>query len=807
MIRRTRKLGITIVLAIAVFLTGYSASAEPIDEETMTFLKRRAPAVLEAIKLQGREGGEDLGEARERAIELREMFLEEKEQKGEEWAEVLLGLEDVEAEIEVLLWRFKEDKIGEDKGEAALLRLLKKQIALLNKVDRMEIERLQEETDEMEEELQWRIENPEVALRERFEETLRDLDLSDEDVEEEEMEDDEKVGPVYTPAPEDRAGQKDELHGITFDFGKDIRPTLEHYCFDCHDSASAKGDIDLESALAQTPLVRNRLLWENVAERVKMGDMPPKKKAQPSDADRLKLRAWLAAEIGGFNYSTVRNPGYVPARRLTREEYNRTIRDLVGLDLRPADDFPMDFSGTSGFSNSANTLFLQTAHLDRYFTAAESVIDEVRADGEAWENLAGKPEAASETIARFMRRAYRRLPTEAEIKEVTQRYEASLADKRSQPDALADAFKTILVSPNFLLRVEQSSDLAKDQAVGDFDLATRLSYFLWASTPDEELLAAAGELSDLEKRQDQVKRMLADPRSLSLGEIFAAEWLSTDDVGPRIRKDPIDNPWCTETLMTAMRAETAHFFHSLVRDNAPVSRLIDSDYTFLNAELARFYRIHGVEGTAMRKVDLETRQRGGVFGHASVLATTSFPDRTSPVVRGKWILDTLLGTPPPPPPPDVPEIDVEGRGSRAATTLRKKLEAHRDSPRCAGCHSQIDPLGFALESYAEFGQWRGGVDDRGTLPSGAKFRGPAGLKLALIDERIDDLGSQAIRKMLAYALGRQLEFYDEATVKEIAAKLKPTGYRFGDLVLAITESYPFTMKRLPFVSTKQSDEE
>ena len=807
MIRRTRKLGITIVLAIAVLLTGYSASAESIDEETMAFLKRRAPAVVEAIKLQGREGGEDLGEARERAIEVREMFLEEKEEKGEEWAEVLLGLEDVEAEIEVLLWRFKEDKIGEDKGEVALLRLLKKQIALLNKVDRMEIKRLQEETDEMEEELQWRIENPEVALRERFEETLRDFGLSDEDVEEEEMEGDEKVGPLYTPAPEDRAGQKDELHGITFDFGKGIRPTLEHYCFDCHDSASAKGDIDLESALAQTPLVRNRLLWENVAERVKMGDMPPKKKAQPSDADRLKLRAWLAAEIGGFNYSTVRNPGYVPARRLTREEYNRTIRDLVGLDLRPADDFPMDFSGTSGFSNSANTLFLQTAHLDRYFTAAEGVIDEVRADGNAWRNLAGKPGAASETIARFMRRAYRRLPTEAEIKEVTQHYEASLAKRRSQPDALADAFKTILVSPNFLLRVEQSSNIAKDQAIGDFDLATRLSYFLWASTPDEELLAAAGELSDFEKRQDQVKRMLADPRSLSLGEIFAAEWLSTDDVGPRIRKDPIDNPWCTETLMTAMRAETAHFFHSLVRDNAPVSRLIDSDYTFLNAELAKFYRIGGVEGTAMRKVDLETTQRGGVFGHASVLATTSFPDRTSPVVRGKWILDTLLGTPPPPPPPDVPEIDVEGRGSRAATTLRKKLEAHRDSPRCAGCHSQIDPLGFALESYAEFGQWRGGVDDRGTLPSGAKFRGPEGLKLALIDERVDDLGSQAIRKMLAYALGRQLEFYDEATVKEIAAKLKPTGYRFGDLVFAITESYPFTMKRLPSVSTRKSDEE
>ena len=784
-----------------------SVQAEPIDEETMLFLKSRAPGLLKLIERHKEEGEDELEDAQERGIELREMFHEEKKDHGETWAEVLVGLENIEVEIEVLVWRFEEEEIGEDEGEVTLLRLLKKQIELQNKMDRMEMKNFPDAADEIEEELDWRLKNSEVALRERFEETLKELGFVDEEDEEEGMEAEDISGPVYTPAPNGGTGEKDDLQGIAFNFEKEVLPMLETYCFDCHDSATAKGDIDLESALAQKPLVRNRLLWENVAERVKMGDMPPKKKLQPVDTDRLKLRAWLAAEIGGFNYSTVRNPGYVPARRLTREEYNRTIRDLVGLDLRPADDFPMDFSGTSGFSNSANTLFLQTAHLDRYFTAAEGVIDEVRADGNAWRNLAGKPGAASETIARFMRRAYRRLPTEAEIKEVTQRYEASLAKRRSQPDALADAFKTILVSPNFLLRVEQSSNIAKDQAIGDFDLATRLSYFLWASTPDEELLAAAGELSDFEKRQDQVKRMLADPRSLSLGEIFAAEWLSTDDVGPRIRKDPIDNPWCTETLMTAMRAETAHFFHSLVRDNAPVSRLIDSDYTFLNAELAKFYRIGGVEGTAMRKVDLETTQRGGVFGHASVLATTSFPDRTSPVVRGKWILDTLLGTPPPPPPPDVPEIDVEGRGSRAATTLRKKLEAHRDSPRCAGCHSQIDPLGFALESYAEFGQWRGGVDDRGTLPSGAKFRGPEGLKLALIDERIDDLGSQAIRKMLAYALGRQLEFYDEATVKEIAAKLKPTGYRFGDLVFAITESYPFTMKRLPSVSTKKSDEE
>lgn len=806
--KRFRKAKSVIAIVIVTLSWCQFVQAEPIDEETRLFLKSRAPGVLKLIERQKEEGGEELEEAQERGIELREMFHEEKKEHGEEWAGLLVGMENVEVEIEILVWRFEEEEIGEDEGENTLLRLLKKQIALQNKMDRMEMKFFPEAADEIEEELEWRLKNPEVALRERFEETLRDFGFVDEEDEEEEMEAEEISGPVYTPAPSGGTGKKDELHGITFNLKEDVLPMLETYCFDCHDSATAKGDIDLESALAQKPLVRNRLLWENVAERVKMGDMPPKKKSQPADSDRLKLRAWLAAEIGGFDYAKVRNPGYVPARRLTREEYNRTIRDLVGLDLRPADEFPMDFSGTSGFSNSANTLFLQTAHLDRYFTSAEGVIDEVRADEKAWKKLLGSSRDAATAITEMMRRAYRRPPTHTETKEIIARYEAELEKKKSQDEALANAFKAILVSPNFLLRVENSVATAKDQEVSDFDLATRLSYFLWASTPDDELLdaAAAGKLSDSADREAQVERMLADPRSLSLGEIFAAEWLSTDDVGPRIRKDPIDNPWCTESLMAAMRAETAHFFHSLVMDNAPVVRLINADYTFLNAELARHYRIRGIEGDKMRRVSLETKQRGGIFGHASVLATTSFPDRTSPVVRGKWILDTLLGTPPPPPPPDVPEIDVEGRGRRAATSLRRKLEVHRESARCAGCHSQMDPLGFALESYAEFGQWRNGIDDRGTLPSGAKFRGPAGLKLALIDERLDDLGAQVIRKMLAYALGRQLEFYDEATVREIAEKLKPTGYRFGDLVLAITASDPFIMKRLLPGSVGKSNE-
>ena len=525
--------------------------------------------------------------------------------------------------------------------------------------------------------------------------------------------------------------------------------------------------------------------------------MPPKDKNQPHEKERLRLRKWISNEVDLFDYSQVRAPGHVPARRLSREEYNRTISDLVGLDLRPADQFPMDFTGTSGFSNSANTLFLHTAHLDRYMSAAETVIDAAQKDKSVWNRLTDNGNV-KQSLRRFVRLAFRRPPIDKEMNSYLNHYQTQKGKGKNDKEAVGTVMKVILVSPNFLLKAEELSSVDKDTKVTQYDMASRLSYFLWASAPDQDLLSLAekDQLQDTKTIREQILRMLKDPRSESLGRIFASEWLSTDDVGPRIRKDPIDNPWCTETLMAAMREETSLFFHSLVMENEPIERLIDSNYTFLNAELAEYYRVPDIEGKHMRRVKINTRQRGGILGHASVLATTSFPHRTSPVLRGTWILTTLLGTPPPPPPPDVPEIEVGG-GRRAASTLREKLEVHRDSKRCAGCHSQIDPLGFALENYSEFGRWRNGVDNRGELPNGARFRGPQGLKMALIDTRLDDLGKQLIRKMLSYALGRQLEYYDEAVVREIAQRLKGSGYPLKDMVIEIGLSYPFIIKRVP----------
>jgi hypothetical protein len=778
-----------------------SAQGQILEDDEVAFLKEHAPRVLEIVREAEREKyREVLQEARERVGELQEEW-EEAKGDGVSWAKFMVGQMANETALEFLVWKFEEEKIVEAAAEGQLRTLMEEQLKIYNGIARQEIawakkEGEKEEAAELGEELEWRMKNPGRAVDELVGEFLREREEGEEE-EDEEPGKDEPEGEVYTPPPA-RKEITSELVGVTYDYDQHIVTTLETYCFDCHDKATAKGDLDLETALAEKPLVRNRLLWENVAERVKNGDMPPSKKAQPKERDRLRVRAWLAREIDHFDYSTVRNPGYLPARRLTREEYNRTIRDLVGLDLRPADQFPMDFSGTSGFSNSANTLFLATAHLDRYLTSAELVIDAVRKDAKAWRGLIKKV-PAGEALEGFVRRAYRRPPSKKEMFEVRERFARAKKAGKSEQEALAEVFKVVLISPHFLLRVEEGGEAGVDVAVGPFDYATRLSYFLWASTPDSELLSAAarGELSSATQRNEFISAMLADPRSRALGEIFAGEWLGTHNVGPRIRKDPIDNPWCTESLMAAMRNETAYFVHSLILENAPVARLIDAEYTYLNNELARFYKISGVQGDEMQRVRLETNQRGGVLGHASVLAATSFPERTSPVVRGTWILTTLLGTPPPPPPPDVPEIEVEGRSRKAVRTLRQKLERHRESKKCAGCHSQIDPLGFALENYAEFGQWRGGVDNHGTLPNGAKFRGPAGLKIALKETRLDDLGTQVIRKMLAYGLGRQLEYYDESVAREIAAKLKPAGYPLGEMVREIASSYPFTTKRLP----------
>ena len=589
---------------------------------------------------------------------------------------------------------------------------------------------------------------------------------------------------------------------------------MESYCLDCHDGETQKGEVNLEAALEAKPLVKNLDLWKTVISRVENGDMPPKKKDQPSSREKKSLLEWLDREVVQFDYSTVEDPGYEPVRRLTHIEFSNTIRDLLGLDMNLVADFPIDLSGKSGFDNSANTLFLQPILMERYLGAIDKAVEaaaplKVAPNKKspvfvAWPSDEGEEhEAVRKIINRFLLRAFRRPPTKREAGEVRTVYDRSREKGESFAMGMRRALGAALVSPAFLLKSEQAKDTHESYRVEEYELASRLSYFLWASMPDDELfrLAAEKRLAKPDVLARQVTRMLADPKSDTLGSVFAAQWLGFDALGLRVRLDPIDNPWCTDTLMAAMKKESAMGFASLIRDNKPLTELIQSKTTYVNEELAKFYKLKGVKGDEMRLVAHTDKRRYGLFGQASVLAVTSSPYRTSPIRRGEWILDSLLGTPPPPPPPDAGELDEDIEENRKLT-FRQKLEMHSKDPRCYSCHREMDPLGFSLENYDWFGRWRTksrgrSIDSKGRLPSGTEFEGPIGLREVIVDEKLDDLARQVTRKMLSYALGRQLEYYDEPAVRKILSAFKKDGHRMQTLLREVCASYPFHFRKNP----------
>jgi len=618
--------------------------------------------------------------------------------------------------------------------------------------------------------------------------------------------------------PPVEVSEQDLAAAARADFDRQIMPLLKQHCIDCHGPDTAEAELNFVEEVTVRPLVRHQEVWDKVLAHVKTRVMPPEDAAEMSDGDRRRLAAYFEWAVNHFDYSRIDDPGYEGSRRLTHVEYNNTIRDLFQIDLRPADKFPTELTGTSGFDNSGNTLFLHRLQMERYFGAAEAIVEHAlprRAATETQlrsrrnvfvvepENEASEPTAAKDIFERFLTRAYRRQPTVEESAAALRQFEQAKAAGQDFEQAVRHVVQMVLVSPGFLMRVEEWQQTDQPYPVNDWDLASRLSYFLWSSTPDDELLelAAQGRLSEPANLRAQVERLLADNRSATLGSVFAAQWLGSQHLGVRIRPDPIDNPWCTHSLMESMKAETAMFFHSLIRDDAPISQLIDADYTFLNEEVAGHYGIEGVQGADMRRVSLADHNRGGIFGQGALLAITSFPGRTSPVVRGKWVLSEVLGTPPPPPPPNVSDFS-DAIAENRFLSPRQKLQMHRRNPNCYTCHSQIDPLGFSLERFDWFGRTvkrrRGKpVDDIGKLPNGTEFQGPAGLKDVIVRERLPDLVRQVARKMLSYALGRQLEYYDEPAVRKIIQAVTNDEYRFRTLVYGIVESYPFRYKKNP----------
>jgi mono/diheme cytochrome c family protein len=642
----------------------------------------------------------------------------------------------------------------------------------------------------------------------------------------------------------------------TPDFPTQIRPILQQHCFKCHGPDKKKADVDFSTIADEKSASKNRRLWRNALEQVSTLEMPPPGKEPPIPApQRDALLAWMKHVATTFDCSDPadRDPGPALIRRLTRPEYNLTIRDLVGLDFDAgqAVGMPEDLP-THGYSNGVNGLILPPALMEKYFAATDQILDKLYAGApaslatsklptekrnalkRAYESVFGAPAAPSASadnarplpspgihpgetaqdarriLERFATRAYRRPIRPEELTRLTDLFARNQSAGQPFAAALRLPLKAILVSPNFLFRIEEdhpaptrsNTGTGTGYRVSDHELATRLSYFLWSSMPDDELfrLAAENKLSDPATLEQQTRRMLADPKAKALTDQFAAQWLQLtrlETARPSTEFFPTFKP----ALRQAMFDETATFFDHLRTDDRPVTDLLDADYTFVNADLAKHYDLPSVTGKELRKVPLPpSLHRGGLLGMASVLALTSQTSRTSPTLRGKYVLEVLLGTPPPPPPPDAGQLKDDKKKGAEPKTFREQMAQHAANPSCASCHKRIDPLGYALENYDAVGRYRdtaGGnrpLDNTGELPTGEKFTGPAELKQVLL-QRTPQFTRNMSEQLLSYALGRDLDDYDECTTKEITDRLTRENHRFSSLVLGIVQSYPFQHRK------------
>ncbi|MDB5309929.1 MAG: hypothetical protein JWO38_4131 [Gemmataceae bacterium] len=593
------------------------------------------------------------------------------------------------------------------------------------------------------------------------------------------------------------------------------RPLLAAYCTRCHDAKKQEGGVDLASFADDAAAISRRTLWKRARARVAAGEMPPDGAKQPTAAEKDALAKWLAAAGEYLDCDPARrDPGPSLLRRLTHAEYATSVQDLLHVYLDPRNDLglPAEEAGDGHFGNQAAGLRLSPTLMEKYFAAADKIADTVFVnDGARNRLLTPKPgpqlpdrDAAKQIVTNLARRAHRRPPAAADVDQLLGFYDKARAGGGSFEDGIRATIKPVLVSPRFLFRVEDDRPAvgaSPGVPVDDYELAARLSYFLWGTMPDEDLFRAAGknQLTDPAGLEKEVGRMLRHDRARSLTDALADHWLMmkkfpfarpTTEFFPTFH-DELKRPMVQEVRMAVDHLRTA---------DRPVLDLLDADYTFANEALARHYGIPGVTGNQMRKIDLKPEyHRGGLLGMGAVLAMTSHTFRTSPTQRGKYVLDVILGTPPPPPPANAGQLKDDDPKRKQPLTFRDQLARHAAQPACAGCHRKIDPLGFALDNFNAIGEWRVSTKDvplevSGVLPTGETVNGYAGLKTVLLSRK-DEFAKTMVEKVLEYALGRELDGQDECTVREVHAAMQKSGYKFSTLVTEIVKSVPFRQRR------------
>lgn len=771
------------------------------------------------------------------------------------------------------------------------------------------------------------------------------------------------------------------------DFSNKGRAFLEKYCLTCHSGPKPKAEVSLEPFRDSASVVKQRKLWDTVVKMIVSGEMPPKGKPRPTLAEAEAFTGLVKAVFDHADRNAKPDPGRVTMRRLNKEEYRNTIRDLVGITFDPTEDFPSDDIG-HGFDNIGDVLTLSPILMERYLSAAEYIMSKAitpvpppvvkrhlsaqftepasadvgkRVIDKGWRHLStdgkdyletgpintpyqweddgeytfrvrvfatgsdkpvkvallvhgkdlpdpspdadlmklsgnvmkparilktfevkatsrdkpevlevrvpvmpnrhrmlvaqyrpaegqpptklyveylalegpldtypashrkllavtpGKSQAENtrEVLARFVRRAFRRPPTSDELDRLIKLADKAIAGGEKWEASIQFAMQAALCSPKFLFRVELDNNPKGTtiRPLDEFQLASRLSYFLWSTMPDDTLLDLA-EKKQLSANLDaQVTRMLADPKASALVRNFAFQWLQIKRI-EFISPDGKLFPTFNDKLRSAMLKETELFVESVLREDRSILDLIDANYTFLNEPLARHYGIadtagnplgkkivkggQPIKGEAFKRVTLQDKKRGGLLTQASVLTVTSNPTRTSPVKRGRWVLEQILGAPPPPPPPNVPELPMDEKIVTSAS-LRQRLDVHRRNPSCANCHAKMDPIGFALENFDAVGAYRTkdgnfDVDASGEFPDGSKFAGPEDLKKIIL-QRKDEFARCLTEKLMIYALGRGMEYYDRPAVDRILKALTGGEYRFSVLVRAIVRSDAFRQRR------------
>jgi hypothetical protein len=733
-------------------------------------------------------------------------------------------------------------------------------------------------------------------------------------------------------------------------FKSEVQPFLQAHCYKCHGNGKSKGDVILDKFTSFASLQMDLETLQAIHDEIQQHDMPPEKEPQPPAGKMASVLKFTSQALDFSDPSVPRDPGFVAIHRLNRTEYNNTVRDLVGVNYKPADDFPADDTGY-GFDNIADVLSMSPLLAEKYVAAAEQVMDKAIvlinplqakttkyaaekmsggeiADGmrllategeitqahnfaataeyefriEAYQDQAGDESAkmkvkiggneiktfdvsnqrgrpkiytfrtkveagthratfafindfydehstdpkrrdrnlyigsleidgplnlpppppsdvqkhllfcgpadgsagetcAAQIIRAFATRAFRRPATQDEVSRLSSLYKYGRTQGESFEQACKFSLTAVLVSPQFLYRMEADpANSAAPHPITDYELASRLSYFLWSSMPDDQLLDLASKNMLRSSLDAQVKRMLADPKAYEFIHNFAGQWLELRNLsqgGP----DPKRFPQFTRKLRNDMRTEGELFFQSIVTEDRSVLNLLDANYTFLNARLAAFYNITGVTGEKFRKVEFtpeQAKRRGGVLTMGAVLTVSALPNRTSPVKRGKFILDQILGTPPPPPPPGVPALPDKGNAA-VSKSVRERLERHRANPACAACHAKLDPLGFALENFDAIGRWRdkdgdAPIDSTGSLPNGEAIDGPAGLRKVLVAHK-DQFLRAFVSKVMTYSLGRGTTPSDSQSIREIYRNAGKNDYRFSAIISGIVHSDAFLKRR------------